>query len=91
MLVPWLLIALADARSSHPAMAGRLKAAALQLLPPLLDGLNVRRISSILIRRRGAGMERQDMQSILTALVGTMAQLLRAPRLLLYVFFHSTG
>ena len=71
MLVPWLLIALADAQSSHPAMAGRFKAAALQLLPPLLDGLNARRLSGTLSRRQTAGMEREDMQRILTALVGT--------------------
>ena len=48
MLLPWLFEALADAKNSHPASAGRLKAAAMQLLPPLLDGLHARRVSSLL-------------------------------------------
>ena len=43
--VPWLIRVLADLKDSHPAPAGRLKAAALQLLPPLLDGLHARRLS----------------------------------------------
>ena len=48
MSVPWLLMVLADLKDIHPALAGRLKAAALQLLPPLLDGLHARRLSSTL-------------------------------------------
>ena len=47
MLVPWLLVKLADTKSGHPALAGRLKVAAMQLLPPLLDGLHARRLSSL--------------------------------------------
>ena len=47
-LVPWLLVALADDRLGHPASAARLKPAALQLLPPLLDGLHARRLCGAL-------------------------------------------
>ena len=43
--VPWLLIAVAESRDGRLASTGRLKAAAMQLLPPLLDGLNARRLS----------------------------------------------
>ena len=46
--VPSLITALAELKNSHPVLAGRLKAAALQLLPPLLDGLHARRLSSTL-------------------------------------------
>ena len=44
--VPSLITVLGDLKTSHPALAGRLKAAALQLLPPLLDGLLARRLAS---------------------------------------------
>ena len=43
--MPSLIRVLADLKNSHLALAGRLKAAALQLLPPLLDGLHARRLS----------------------------------------------
>ena len=45
MLLPWLVEALADTGDGHPGSVERLKAAALQLLPPLLDGLHARRLS----------------------------------------------
>ena len=41
----WLIMELDAMRSANPAFAGRLKAAALQLLPPVLDGLDARRLS----------------------------------------------
>ena len=45
MLVPWLIITLAKPSHGHQAPAGRLKAAAMQLLPALLDSLHARRLS----------------------------------------------
>ena len=45
MLVPWMLVALRCRGENNPASVARLKAAAMQLLPPLLDGLNARRLS----------------------------------------------
>ena len=44
--VTWLLTALADLKRSHAALAGRAKSAALQLLPPLLDALHARKLTS---------------------------------------------
>ena len=46
-LVPWLIIALADREKGKAASPGRLKAAAMQLLPPLLDGLLARRLAGL--------------------------------------------
>ena len=43
MMVPCMLMVLADLSDYQPALAGRLKAAAMQLLPPVLDGLHARR------------------------------------------------
>ena len=52
-MVPWLIKGLADERNSNPASTGRLKAAAMQLLPPLLDGLHARMLG-LLERERCA-------------------------------------
>ena len=52
-MVPWLIKGLADEENSHLALAGGLKAAAMQLLPPLLDGLHAR-ILGLLERERCA-------------------------------------
>ena len=46
-LVPWLIIALADREKGKAAAPGRLKAAAMQLLPPLLDGMHARRLAGL--------------------------------------------
>ena len=40
-----MIVALADLADSQPTLAGRLKAAAIQLLPPLLEGLHARRLA----------------------------------------------
>ena len=45
MMVPCMVLVLADHSDAQPALAGRLKAAAMQLLPPLLDGLHARRLA----------------------------------------------
>ena len=45
MLLPLLFEALADAGDGHHGSVERPKAAALQLLPALLDGLHARRLS----------------------------------------------
>lgn len=45
--VLWLIIALEEMKRGNPAFAGRLKAAALQLLPPVLDNLHARRLSGL--------------------------------------------
>ena len=44
MLAPWLLEALVGLSHRNPGFGGRLKAAAMQLLPALLDGLRVRQL-----------------------------------------------
>ena len=45
MMVPCMVLVLADISDAHPALPGRLKAAAMQLLPPLLDSLHARRLA----------------------------------------------
>ena len=78
VLVPWLILALADAKDAQPAAAGRLKAAAMQLLPPLLDGLHARRLAGALHLaapvqeplKRGQGVEEARLQPLLNGLVG---------------------
>ena len=45
MMVPCMVVVLADLSDAQPSLAGRLKAAAMQLLPPLLDGLHARRLA----------------------------------------------
>ena len=65
MLVPWLVIAMAEPRNGHPAPAGRLKAAAMQLMPPLLDGLHA--------RSKRTGMKGVPMEYFLKTLVGPRA------------------
>lgn len=71
-MVPWLLSALAIASgrgcSSRPALAARLQAAALQLLPPLLDGLHARMLG-LLDLERSAGVEHLLSKQFLDALV----------------------
>ena len=75
MLVPWLLVALADLKSGNPALARRLKVAAMQLLPPLLDGLHARRLARL--SDREGTTERQQPQpqpeSSFNSWVGTVA------------------
>lgn len=79
MLVPWLLVVLADLKSGHPALAGRLKVAAMQLLPPLLDGLHARRLSS-LSDREGSMQRLQPrlLKSYFNTWVSTVAAFFRA-------------
>ena len=45
MMAPYILVVLRDLIDAQPALAGRLKVAAMQLLPPLLDGLHARRLA----------------------------------------------
>ena len=68
-LVPWLLIALVDLKVGRAAPAGRLSAAALQLLSPLLDGLHARRLG-LLNRRQGADAKRLLLDQFIDTLVG---------------------
>lgn len=70
MLVPWLIIALAD--KSTVAALGRLKAAAMQLLPPLLDGLQARRLCGL--SDAAGGAERLPLKQFFDTLVGTALQ-----------------
>ena len=44
-MVPLIIFVLAHLSGTQPALAGRVKAAAMQLLPPLLDGLHARRLA----------------------------------------------
>ena len=59
----------------HQALEGRLKAAALQLLQPVLDGLHVRTLSGLLGEGRNAERPKQwpselDLVSTATAFSG---------------------
>ena len=47
MMVPGMVAVLADLSDAQPALTGRLKAAAMQLLPPLLAGLHARRLTGL--------------------------------------------
>ena len=71
-MVPWMLnalaIASAQSRSSRPDLAARLDAAALQLLPPVLDGLHARMLG-LLDRERSTGVDRLLSKQFLDALV----------------------
>ena len=77
VLVPWLLVALADLKSSNPALAGRLKVAAMQLLPPLLDGLHARRLARLSDGEGSAKRQQPQPQpeSSFNTWVGTVAAL----------------
>ena len=44
-MVPSMIMNMTDLSDGQPALAGRVKAAAMQLLPPLLDGLHARRLA----------------------------------------------
>ena len=74
-LAPWLLIALADAEAGKPAPTGRLKAAAMQLLLPLLDDRHARRLSGLPDRGRIVGVTPEHNQTFSNTLVGTGAAL----------------
>ena len=74
-VVPWLLIALADAEDGDPARARRLKAAAMQLLPPLLDDRHARRLSGMPDRGRIVGLTPEHNQTFFNTLVRTGAAL----------------
>ena len=67
-MVPWLITALADARSSRPELVARLKVVALQLLPPLLDGLHARMLG-LLDREQFADVAYKLNKSFLDVLV----------------------
>ena len=45
MQAPYLIMTLADLQSGDPALAGRLMAVAMQLLPPLLGAMRARLLS----------------------------------------------
>ena len=71
-LVPWLIIALAEREKGKGASPGRLKAAAMQLLPPLLDGLHARRLAGL---SDAAGIsKRLPLKQFFDTLVGTALQ-----------------
>ena len=63
-LVPYLIAALAEAQSGRSAEAGRLRAAVVQLLPPLLDGLHAYRLS-VLSRREPGSMRLETLSAVL--------------------------
>ena len=69
LMVPWLLKALAESRNGHPASAERLIAAAMQLLPPLLDGLHAR-MDGLLEREWCADVQALLLNSFFDTLVG---------------------
>ena len=73
MLVLWLLNAMAGALESRPESAGRVKAAVMQLLPPLLDGLHARRLSGLSDRGRSPEERHQLLSDFNNILVGTGA------------------
>ena len=82
MQAPYLIVMLADFQSGDPALAGRLKAVAMQLLPPLLDALRVRRLFDALYTGQSAAhLEQRLAFSVLvrhgTASAGTGASELR--------------
>ena len=77
-LVPWLIIALADRSKINAASAGRLKAAAMQLLPPLLDGLHARRLSGLSDAARAA--ECLPLKQFFDTLVGAALQAYSLPK-----------
>ena len=76
-MVPLMIAALADAQSGRPALAGRLKAAVMQLLPPLLDGLHARWLG--IQSHRKLGMTRAQEETLDAVLVGPVALPLQAP------------
>ena len=81
VLVPWLLVALADLKSGNPALARRLEVAAMQLLPPLLDGLHARRLSRAPdTGGRAERLQPQPQPERSFTLVGTVAAPLRRLR-----------
>lgn len=77
--VPWLLLALAEARSGRPASAERTKAAAMQLLPPLLDGLHARMLI-LLNKQRSAHVKRLLMEPFFDTLVRSATCVCRRQR-----------
>ena len=59
-LVPVMIMLMIDAEEGQAASAGRVKAAAMQLLPPLFDGLHVRRLSGCFCE--GQSIEEKRLQ-----------------------------
>ena len=88
-LVPVMIIAMIDAEEGQAASAGRVKAAAMQLLPPLFDGLHVRRLSGCFREGQSMGDERAQHLPFFTAVVSIA---LYAPATLsVLVVTHRTG
>ena len=75
-MVPWLLMALAEARGNHTE---RTKAAAMQLLPPLLDGRHARMLA-LLKTERCAGVERLLLEPFSDTLVRSVPCVCKRPR-----------
>ena len=63
-LVPYLIAALAECQSRRPAVAGRLRAAVVQLLTPLLDSLHAYRLS-VLSRGEPGLMRLETLSAVL--------------------------
>ena len=82
--VPWLLLALAEDKSGRPAAAERTQAAAMHLLPPLLDGLHARMLV-LLKRERCALVKRLLMEPFFDTLVHFVACVCRRQRVVPYV------
>ena len=62
MHAPYLILRVAKLQSGDPALAGRLKAVAMQLLPPLLDAPRALRHSDKLYRRHSAEHLREHLR-----------------------------
>ena len=79
MLALWLIVALTAALKHRPGSKGRLKAAAMQLLPPVLDALHARWLSGL--SDRGRSTDRLQLFSYFNStLVRTCAAILGALR-----------
>ena len=63
-LARWMLIALADTKHGKRAPAGRMKAAAMQLLPLLLDDLHASELSGT-FRPAALGQEKYSKEFII--------------------------
>ena len=70
--MPWLFYALGDREDRGLAPVGRLKAAGMQLLPPLLDNLHARR-QRLLREGRCKDINGLELQPYLDTLVSAQA------------------
>ena len=88
-LVPVMIILMIDAEEGQAASAGRVKAAAMQLLPPLFDGLHVRRLSGCF--REGQSIEEKHAQQLPFVTAVVSIALYAQASLSVLVVKHRTG